>query len=144
MKAAFNYIMDKISKKRVLNMGYLPRWIIFLIDVFIVLVASVVTYFIVESLTINFYKHLNMPVRYALVIFVNAFFFLLYRTYAGIIRHSTFIDCVKLLVSTTTSFLALAGINYGWYMIFGNRLYLTTGLFISYVISFLLLFLFRI
>ena len=144
MKAAFKYVMDKISKKRFLNMGYLPRWIIFLIDVFIVLVASVVTYFIVESLTIDFYRHLNMPVRYALVIFINAFFFLLYRTYAGIIRHSTFIDCVKLLVSTTTSFLVLAGINYTWYMVFGSRLYLTTGLFISYVISFLLLFLFRI
>jgi FlaA1/EpsC-like NDP-sugar epimerase len=125
-------------------MGYLPRWIIFLIDVFIVLVASVVTYFIVESLTIDFYKHLNMPVRYALIIFINAFFFLLYRTYAGIIRHSTFIDCVKLLVSTTTSFMALVGINYAWLMVFDSKLYLTTGLFISYVISFLLLFLFRI
>jgi FlaA1/EpsC-like NDP-sugar epimerase len=125
-------------------MGYLPRWIIFLIDVFIVFIASIVTYFIVESLTIDFYKHLNMPVRYALVIFVNAFFFLLYRTYAGIIRHSTFIDCVKLLVSTSTSFIALVGLNYAWYVVFGNKLYLTTGLFISYVISFLLLFLFRI
>lgn len=144
MKVDLKYIMEKISKKRFRNMGYLPRWIIFLIDVFIVFVASIITYFIVESLTVDFYKHLNMPVRYALVIFVNAFFFLLYRTYAGIIRHSTFIDCVKLLVSTSTSFVAMVGINYSWYVIFGNKLYLTTGLFISYVISFLLLFLFRI
>lgn len=125
-------------------MGYLPRWIIFLIDVFIVFVACIVTYFIVESLSIDFYRHLNMPVRYALVIFVNAFFFLLYRTYAGIIRHSTFIDCVKLLVSTSTAFVAMVCINYAWLGIFGQQLYMTTGLFIGYVISFLLLFLFRI
>lgn len=144
MRIDLKYMMEKISKKRFRNMGYLPRWIIFLIDVFIVFIASIITYFIVESLTIDFYKHLNMPVRYALVIIVNAFFFLLYRTYAGIIRHSTFIDCVKLLVSTSTSFVAMVGINYTWYAIFGNKLYLTTGLFISYVISFLLLFLFRI
>ena len=144
MNAAFKYMMAKISKKRFRNMGYLPRWIIFLIDVFIVFVASVVTYFIVESLSAEFYKNLNMPVRYALVIFVNAFFFLLYRTYAGIIRHSTFIDCVKLLVSTSTAFVALAAINLSWLLVFGQKLYMTTGLFISYVISFLLLFLFRI
>src|SRR5690606_17204469 len=117
MRSTFKYIMRKTSKKRFGNMGYLPRWIIFMIDVFIVFVASIITYFLVESLTVDFYRHLNMPVRYALVIFVNAFFFLLYRTYAGIIRHSTFIDCVKLLVSTTTAFLALVGLNYTWYLI---------------------------
>ncbi len=143
-RSVFKYVMDTISEKRFRNIGYLPRWIIFLIDVFIVFVASIITYVIVSSLTISFYKHLNMPLRYALIIFINAFFFLLYRTYAGIIRHSTFIDCVKLLVSTSTSFVTLVAINYGWFLIFGQKLYLTTGLFISYVISFLLLFLFRI
>lgn len=140
----FNFLMTRLGEKRFRNMGYLPRWIIFLIDVFIVFVASIITYIIVSSLTISFYKHLNMPLRYALIIMINAFFFLLYRTYAGIIRHSTFIDCVKLLVSTSTSFLTLVAINYSWQMVFGQKLYLTTGLFISYVISFLLLFLFRI
>ena len=71
----FKYIMDNISEKRFRNIGYLPRWIIFMIDVFIVFVASIITYFIVSSLTIDFYNHLNMPLRYALIIFINAFFF---------------------------------------------------------------------
>lgn len=79
-----------------------------------------------------------------LVVVVNALFFLLYRTYAGIIRHSTFIDGVKLLVSTTTSYLVLLTINYSWFFIFDNKIFLTTGLFIGYIISFILLFLFRI
>jgi hypothetical protein len=39
-------------------------------------------------------------------------FFLAYRTYAGIIRHSTFIDGVKLLISTTTSYFAMLVLNY--------------------------------
>jgi FlaA1/EpsC-like NDP-sugar epimerase len=143
-RSLFTYVMDNISEKKFRNIGYLPRWIIFMIDVFIVFIASIITYIIVSSLTISFYKHLNMPLRYALIIFINAFFFLLYRTYAGIIRHSTFIDCVKLLVSTSTSFVTLVTINYSWLLISGQKLYLTTGLFISYVISFLMLFLFRI
>ncbi|RZJ29703.1 MAG: polysaccharide biosynthesis protein, partial [Flavobacterium sp.] len=143
-RSFFKYIFDGVLNIEFRDIGYLPRWIIFMIDVFIVFVASIVTYFIVHTLTNDNESNLNLPVRYALIIFINSFFFLLYRTYAGIIRHSTFIDCVKLLVSTSTSFLALVAINFGWYFIFGQKLYLTTGLFISYVISFLLLFLFRI
>jgi FlaA1/EpsC-like NDP-sugar epimerase len=143
-RSLFKYVLNSISEKKFRNIGYLPRWIIFLIDVFIVFIASIITYIIVSGLTIPFYEHLNMPLRYALVIFINAFFFLLYRTYAGIIRHSTFIDCVKLLVSTSTAFVTLVCINYTCELVFGQKLYLTTGLFISYVISFLMLFLFRI
>jgi FlaA1/EpsC-like NDP-sugar epimerase len=140
----FKELLNSISERRFRNIGYLPRWIIFLIDVSIVFVASVITYVIVSSLTVSFYDSLNMPIRYGLIILVNSVFFLFYRTYSGIIRHSTFIDGVKLLVSTSSSFLALLAINYAWNYLYGQKLYLSTGLFISYVISFLLLFLFRI
>jgi FlaA1/EpsC-like NDP-sugar epimerase len=136
--------MKTFSEKNIRSIGYLPRWIIFVIDVIIVLVANVITYFVIYNLTKNFYHNLNLPIRYGLIIIVNSLFFLLYRTYSGIIRHSTFIDGVKLLVSTTTSFFCLITLNYSWKIVFGSGLYLTTGLFISYVISFLLLFLFRI
>jgi FlaA1/EpsC-like NDP-sugar epimerase len=142
--SSFTALMKFISEKRFRNLGYLPRWIIFLIDVFIVLIANIITYFIIYNLTKFFYHDLNLPIRYALIIVVNSVFFIFYRTYSGIIRHSTFIDAVKLLVSTTTSFLSLMVINYSWEFFKGQKLYLTTGLFISYVISFLLLFLFRI
>lgn len=144
LNSLLNALKSDISRNRFRNIGYLPRWIIFVIDVMIVLMANVITYVIVSSLTVSFYEHLNMPVRYALVIAVNAVFFLFYRTYSGIIRHSTFIDAVRLLVSTTTSFVALVSLNFIWVLFTGQRLFLSTGLFISYVISFLMLFLFRI
>ncbi|HEX8269194.1 MAG TPA: nucleoside-diphosphate sugar epimerase/dehydratase [Flavobacterium sp.] len=139
----FKFIFD-LSEKKIRNVGYLPRWIIFLIDVFIVLVASIVTYIIVSSLNGIFNEDRNTPLRYLAVVSINAVFFLIFRTYAGIIRHSTFIDGVKLLVSTSTAFVVLVGINLGYFAFFGENLFLTTGLFINYVISFLLLFLFRI
>ncbi|GEP50388.1 polysaccharide biosynthesis protein CapD [Flavobacterium noncentrifugens] len=143
-----NSIFEKVKNsalaKRFRNIGYLPRWIIFLIDVSIVLFASMATHFIITSLNVSFYYNMNMPVRFAMIVIVNAFFFLVYRTYAGILRHSTFIDGVKLLTSTTTSYFVLLIFNYSWVIIFGQKVFITTALFISYVISFLLLFLFRI
>ena len=135
---------DNITGQRFRNMGYLPRWIIFLIDVFIVLVANIITYFIIYNLTKQFYSNINLPIRYGLIVLVNAIFFILYRTYSGIIRHSTFIDGLKLLVSTLTSFFFLLTINYTWLVVQGHRLYLSTALFISFFVSFILLFLFRI
>lgn len=140
----FEVIKNSVLGKRFRNIGYLPRWIIFAIDVFIVFVASIITYVIIYTLTGISYTNDNMPARYGVIILFNATFFLVYRTYAGIIRHSTFIDGVKLLVSTTTSYIALLVLNFSWYLFFGSEIFLTTGLFISYVISFLLLFLFRI
>ncbi|HRN98945.1 MAG TPA: polysaccharide biosynthesis protein, partial [Flavobacterium sp.] len=109
---------------------------------FIVFLASIVTYVILSSLIVL--PQFNMPIRYAWIIMVNAACFFIFKTYSGIIRHSTFIDGVKLLASTSTAFSVLITINYSWYFIFGQKLYLTTGLLISYVISFLMLFLFRI
>jgi len=140
----FQTIKNSFFAERFRNIGYLPRWIIFVIDLFIVLIANVLTHFIISSLTITFYDDLNMPGRYGLILFVNAIFFFIYRTYAGILRHSTFIDGVKLLISTTASYFVMLILNYSWSMIAGYKAFLTTGLFISYMISFLLLFLFRI
>jgi FlaA1/EpsC-like NDP-sugar epimerase len=145
-KEIFAELTKAISEKRFRNMGYLPRWIIFMIDVSIVIIAYILTYFIVISLIGNHseFRARNLPENYLFVVFINAVFFLFYRTYSGIIRHSSFIDGMKLLLSTMSSFLALVAINYSWEYVFGRRVYLTTGLFIGNVLSFVLLFLFRI
>ena len=142
--SSFMKLFLDISERKLRDVGYLPRWIIFLIDVFIVLVSSIITYIIISSLNEVFDNNRNTPVRYLAVISINAIFFLLFRTYAGIIRHSTFIDGVKLLVSTTTAFVVLVGTNLASDLFFSEPLFLNTGLFINYIISFLMLFLFRI
>ncbi|MBC7606917.1 MAG: polysaccharide biosynthesis protein [Burkholderiales bacterium] len=113
-------------------------------DLFIVFIASIVTDVVIFKLTKMPFNNLNMTLRYGIILVVNAAFFLFYRTYSGIIRHSTFIDGVKLLVSTSTSYAALLIINFSYTWAFNKQIFVTTSLFISYVNSFLLLFLFRI
>lgn len=143
-ESVFDIIKQSVLAKRFRKIGYLPRWIIFSIDVCIVFIACIITELIISSLSVYYSSSINIATRFGVVIFINAIFFLIYRTYAGILRHSTFIDGVKLLISTTTSYFAMLVINYLILLIYNQKLFLTTGLFISYVISFLLLFLFRI
>ncbi|MBS7786417.1 polysaccharide biosynthesis protein [Flavobacterium sp. CYK-55] len=140
----FDVLKNSILGNRFRNIGYLPRWIIFAIDVFIVGIAGLITYLIMYSLTGLLYTANEILIKYGSFILVNSVFFLVYRTYSGIIRHSTFIDGVKLLVSTTTAYLFLLVFNFAWYVATHEQLFINTRLFINYVISFLLLFLFRI
>ncbi len=143
-KEIFKLIVDKIPKGQFTSIGYLPRWMIFLIDCGIVVVSCLITYIVVASLSPSQHDKLNYLPAYLLVVLINALFFLVFRTFSGIIRHSTFIDAIKLLISTTAAFLTIVAFNYSWIFIAGQKVFMSTALFINYIISFLLLFLFRI
>ena len=97
----YKFLRKVISTKKFQNIGYLPRWIIFTIDVSIVLLACAITHVIVISLNVKLYPTLSIYLQYAFILLINAFSFIFFKTYSGIIRHSTFIDGVKLLVSIT-------------------------------------------
>ena len=125
-------------------MDYLPRWMVFFMDVLLTIFTSQISYFIVKSLGAQFYDTLNVPTRYGIVVLVYILFFFIFRTYSGIIRHSTFIDGIKLLYSTLSTLLTLIVINISSFFIFGNYIYLFPSLFINFVITFSVLFLFRI
>lgn len=140
----FKEIKNSVLNKKFQNIGYLPRWIIFAIDMVIVAISVAITYLIIDSLSVKYTSVIERPYRAGIILLVNAFFFLIYRTYAGIIRHSTFIDGVKLLVATSSSYMLLLTANYVGVLFFKTKIYISTSLFITYVISFLLLFLFRI
>ena len=144
MNNATDFIGRKFLEKYILSLEYLPRWIIFCIDVVILILANTITYTIVKNLQVEFYSTLSVPVRFGIIIIVNTVFFLIFKTYSGIIRHSSFIDVIKLLLATTSSILVLVVFNYSSYLIFGKKIYLVPGLIINFVITFVLLFLFRV
>jgi FlaA1/EpsC-like NDP-sugar epimerase len=140
----FKELKDIIFNKKFHSIGYLPRWIIFAIDVFIVIISCFVTHLILSSLNIKLHYFFSILTQNGFIVIVNAFFFLFFRTYSGIIRHSTFIDGVKLLIATSASYFVLMVFNYTFRITSDVKLFLSTGLFLTYVITFLLLFLFRI
>ena len=140
----YKNIKDILLSKRFQNIGYLPRWIIFFIDIFIVGIACGITHILITNLNVRYPSNISVLAQNIVILLVNAIFFYFFKTYSGIIRHSTFIDGVKLLVATSTSYFVLIVINYSYQIIFNLKLFITTSLVIKYVISFLLLFLFRI
>ena len=126
------------------NLGYLPRWIILLIDTIIITCTAIITAKMFAGMGIGFingkYLYIIIPVFY----FVNIFFFWIFRTYSGIIRHSSFIDAVKIFISLFATLLALFIINYICYFSFNFKMFISTGLFMNFIFSFCALFIYRI
>lgn len=126
------------------NLSYLPRWIIVLIDFSVLLIAFGFTYFIFEGTGLEYIVTPHYFIFVSLLFSVNVFFFWLFRTYAGIIRHSSYIDAVKLLFSQTAVLVFFIFFNFLYELRFGQKIFLNTALFINIVLSFCGLFLYRV
>ena len=77
-------------------------------------------------------------------LFINLFFFWLFRTYSGIIRHSSYIDAVKIFVALFITLLVLITINFMNLIINNEKLFMNASLFINFIFSFCGLFIYRI
>lgn len=127
------------------DVRYLPRWIILVIDIIILVISLFLSTYIIEKITQReFIYHNDKSLVFVFIIMMNAVFMYIFKTYAGIIRHSTFIDLFKLLISCFCTMLAVGTINLFYFWITGGKFILTPYLVLYFVISFMGLFLFRL
>ena len=126
------------------NLGYLPRWIIVTIDVSILVLSFFFTYSIFKGTGLN-YIITQHNVEFIVFLFgVNMFFFWLFRTYSGIIRHSSYIDAIKLLFSQMAVLVIFLVFNYLFEIVVKQKAFLNEALFINIVLSYCGLFLYRV
>ncbi|MGE8339833.1 UDP-N-acetyl-alpha-D-glucosamine C6 dehydratase [Flavobacterium sp. ACN2] len=126
------------------NLSYLPRWIIVAIDVMVLFFSFSFTYLLFDGTAIGYIITSHDFYFVAGLITVNIFFFWLFRTYSGIIRHSSYIDAIKLLFSQMSVLVFFLFINLIFELYTGHKAFLNTALFINLVLSFCGLFLYRV
>jgi len=126
------------------NLSYLPRWIIIAIDVMVLFFSFSFTYLLFDGTAIGYIITSHDFYFVASLIAVNMFFFWLFRTYSGIIRHSSYIDAIKLLFSQMSVLVFFLFINLIFELYTGHKAFLNTALFINLVLSFCGLFLYRV
>lgn len=123
---------------------YLPRWTIFSIDISIVIFSVIITHFILSGVGIQFKPIIQTPYVFILFIVIHLLFFLRFRTYTGIVRHTTLNDAAKLFFVESLCFIILYITNTAVDLIFDGRLFLNTQLLISISITYGLLLIFRL
>lgn len=138
------YFSGKNLRFNIQNLRYLPRWIIVLIDITVLVLSMFFTFLIFKGTGIKYIISDHEAAFISLFLGINIFFFWLFRTYSGIIRHSSYIDAVKLLFSQFSVLVFFLVFNLIYELIFKEKAFLNTGLFINIVLSFCGLFIYRV
>lgn len=126
------------------DVRYLPRWVILIIDIVLLTVSIALSYYVLDKLGVKYSYFLPTYQKYLLIISVNVLFMFLFRTYAGIIRHSTFIDLFKILLASFCTAFSLGVVNILIYWFTGTKLLHTPVMIVYFAISFMLLFMLRL
>ena len=88
-----------------MNLDYLPRWGVLLIDIFIVFVAYVISYVLGCNLLEYNIDQLVFQVweQVLILMAVQVLFFWIFHTYSGILRYSTFVDTIKVSLAVVAT-----------------------------------------
>ncbi len=140
----YKTISPRNLRANINNLSYLPRWIIVAIDVMVLFFSFSFTYLLFDGTAIGYIITSHDFYFVASLITVNIFFFWLFRTYSGIIRHSSYIDAIKLLFSQMSVLVFFLFVNLVFELYTGHKAFLNTALFINLVLSFCGLFLYRV
>ncbi|SHM94332.1 NDP-sugar epimerase, includes UDP-GlcNAc-inverting 4,6-dehydratase FlaA1 and capsular polysaccharide biosynthesis protein EpsC [Flavobacterium xinjiangense] len=139
-----NFFSRANLKFNIYNLSYLPRWVIVLMDFSVLVLSFFFTILIFRGTGLD-YVITPYTGRFIGAFFgVNLFFFWLFRTYSGIIRHSSYIDAVKLLFSQMAVLVLFLLFNFAYEFSYGVKAFLNTAFFINIVLSFCGLFLYRV
>lgn len=115
-----------------------------MIDVFMVIASGLITFFLFQGLKLEYVQKPHILIGFLFYIIVNVFFFWVFRTYSGIIRHSSYIDALKIFFALFSTFFIILAVNFLALSVGKQKVFLTTGIFINTVLSFSFLFFYRI
>lgn len=136
-----NYITTIFSSFR--ELPYLPRWTVLSIDVFIAVFSFTISYLICYQLQQAVVITGPFLIKLLINTFVTISFFFVFKTYAGIIRYSSFMDALRILLTLFSVNMTMIILNWVLTTYFGKTIFLTAGFFIDFLLTFSLMFVFR-
>lgn len=132
--------LRRLAKKQ----KYLPRWAVFIIDLGLSLIALVFMSIIIYRSPYPSYNVLNFWEKSVLIISIQALSFALFKTYTGLIRHSTLTDIYRVTISVFTTLISTLVINYGYAFVTGEKIFLGIEILIYAAFAIILLIAFRV
>ncbi len=134
-------IISHISK-----MGYLPRWGVLLIDLLLCAIGFAISYMIGSGVFTYGADENMLPVwgQMLLLLGVQIVCFWCFHTYSGVLRYSTFIDTLKVLLAVTSCGITVLIASALSIRLWGTKLCLNTVVIMYVFVSFTLLFCLRV
>lgn len=147
MKSKLSELKNSDIFSNLPNANYLPRWCVLLVDLTLCTIAFWVSVWIGTGIFV--YKEvgtysLHLGQQYLIVLAVQTLAFLVFHTYSGILRYSTFIDTIKVLLANVLTGILLVIINTFCQYVLNLHPLLNTLLAIYVPIAFVMLFTLRV
>lgn len=129
-----------------MNIDYLPRWGVLLLDLLIVFVAFLLSYVFGSNLLVYNIDNLSMPIWMQVIalMIVQTIFFWTFHTYSGILRYSTFVDTIKVSLSVLITGVIMIITNIFTQYVLQKNLFLNSVLAIYIFVGITLLFAWRV
>lgn len=124
--------------------NYVPRLVILLIDICISILSAQFTFFLISSVSEGKLKFVHFNWEFVSLVTIQILFFLIFKSYAGIVRYTGFKDSIKQLQTTITTVASLIVINEIIYSVYQTKILVNGGAIIYGFIVFSMLFLFRV
>ncbi|WP_313188246.1 polysaccharide biosynthesis protein [Sphingobacterium siyangense] len=108
MKQIYLHLSKLIRYSTMLSkVNIVPRWIIFLLDIFSVSIAYLLANVIYYDFNFDFLLDIDFSIRYILFIAICSLSFYLFKMYTGIVRYTSAIDSIRILSTITFSVFVL-------------------------------------
>lgn len=120
------------------------RWTVLLIDIFIVIVSMLFACLLQYGSSFMLYKDSSFVFPVVFAVLSNVCFFHLFHTYVGVIRFSSFIDILRILLSLTLGYGFLILCNLCCSVVGHGSVLPNTLLFMAYLFTFFLMVCMRI
>jgi FlaA1/EpsC-like NDP-sugar epimerase len=146
MTDRLNSLLNSDIFSHISNLKYIPRWVVFTVDILVCIASYYIAYYISTNL---FYevpddRILSFFQGVIIIIITQIVFFWLFHTYSGVLRYSGYVDAVKLLFAVFFNVGIIAVFNFAMFHIASMFLFYYASLLIYSILSFLLLFCLRL
>ena len=129
--------------RRIFSSKVLPSWTILLLDLFIVALSVLIGYLLRFEVAYPFRNSTDLFISVGVIAAVDLIFFRVYRTYANVLRLSSFIDLLNIFAAMVLSFIVTLLLNYLSLWILHQVIMPLSVLITSYLVAFVLMVTFR-
>lgn len=131
-------------KNRLKRLPYLSIWIVLFVDIFTCAISFTIAYIVFCHLQNTPIELLFFLEKMLISLIVYSFFFFVFKTYSGIVRHSTLIDSIRILKAIICANLVLISLNFILNIFIGKNIYLNIDFLITASLTFVLMYCMRL
>lgn len=139
-------LLESTIFSKFVAMKYLSRWIVLLFDMALSILAYVIAVYVAEKIKTDqlINPGFTNPQRMIILMFFQLIFYWSFHTYSGVLRYSSFVDAMKILLSIVFNVLFICTVNLILVSLSKGVLFYYSELVIYSTLSFLFLLLTRL